>query len=133
MTERSLSLDEALSNIGKGWHPLVKCFYTCAGQTVVVDQVKEKFGGLRIYCRNNTAATKAYLEAIETLSFSICEHCGAPGTARSIIGRRYTLCGRCFAKSHKRAKQEFRRAVWRAKFQKLWNRMIKFVEDITHF
>lgn len=83
------------------------------GVFMVVDQVKEKFGGLRFYFhfeQNPDAVDvdKEYTDEIckeirgavdfaESLSFKICEECGAPGKIRG-GGWVRTLCEPCCVK-----------------------------------
>jgi hypothetical protein len=84
---------------GGGWYRLI---YDLASQLatqeppeadVHVNQVKEKFGGLRFYTRSvlSTAGQQAIEEA-EARSFMICEACGAPGTLQSREGWFRTRC-----------------------------------------
>ena len=71
-----------------------------------VNQVKEKFGGLRFYIdtvidyEEDNATIKKYdalyaiIDKYEAKSFNVCEECGKPG---SFIhnGRAYTRCSEC--------------------------------------
>jgi hypothetical protein len=45
----------------------------------VVGQVKEKFGGLRFYGMGGDDFTSGAISMAESMSFKICETCGAPG------------------------------------------------------
>ena len=50
-------------------------------------QVKEKFGGLRIYLEDKTDETaKAILRRAEESSLRVCEVCGAPGQRMATHG-----------------------------------------------
>jgi hypothetical protein len=57
-----------------------------------VEQVKEKFGGLRFYSNTGNAAIHALIEAAENASGHICEVCGQPGTLRKDRSWIRTLC-----------------------------------------
>lgn len=56
-----------------------------------VEQVKEKFGGLRFYVNHATDPVYALIASAESASFRICEACGAPGRTRG-GGWIRTLC-----------------------------------------
>ncbi|MGQ9951348.1 antitoxin Xre/MbcA/ParS toxin-binding domain-containing protein [Pseudomonas aeruginosa] len=64
---------------------------TGSGQAIA-SQVKEKFGGLRFYCRGGDDYVESVVELVERLSESICELCGAPGRIRERNG---WLSARC--------------------------------------
>lgn len=57
----------------------------------VIQQIKEKFGGLRFYIYGGTDTTGYYIEFAELLSYRTCEVCGAPGERRT-GGWIKTLC-----------------------------------------
>ena len=59
----------------------------------IITQVKEKFGGLRFYVSDATDEVHNYIEFAESMSFRVCEMCGAPGEPRS-DGWTKTLCDR---------------------------------------
>lgn len=78
--------------VEEGWVPLVEGLYAdCIAYDpeLIVQQVKEKFGGLRFYfnlsenCSNEAGeAIYALVEAAEAASYKICEQCGEPGAPR---------------------------------------------------
>ena len=92
--------------VGDGWYDLLE--ETCRRiaavdpeHIVVFDQVKEKFGGLRIYYHLEAGGTGEYDEPIfqiineaEDKSYKICEVCGKPGTPNN-RGWITTLCEEC--------------------------------------
>jgi hypothetical protein len=84
----------ALASVGKGWAPLIHEVFDLIEQkkiTQKVVQVKEKFGGLRIYTDIiNDELEKKVIE-VGNRSFTICEECGAPGQLRGGSWYR-TLC-----------------------------------------
>src|SRR5262245_30694041 len=66
-----------INNVGAGWHPLVRELEAKLlemDQSYILDQIKEKFGGLRYYATNSTtkvdyAAFHALIHAAEGDSF----------------------------------------------------------------
>lgn len=58
---------------------------------VVVQQIKEKFGGLRFYTHGGDDATHGMINLADHLSFGMCEECGNRGERRS-GGWIKTLC-----------------------------------------
>jgi hypothetical protein len=56
-------------------------------------QVKEKFGGLRLYANYNNDSISTLIEAAVVESFYTCEVCGQPGKCR-VGGWIQTLCDR---------------------------------------
>lgn len=89
-----------INNVGAGWHPLVRELEAKLlemDQSYILDQIKEKFGGLRYYATNSTtkvdyAAFHALIHAAEGDSFQICEVCGKQGSLKSVFGWYKTLC-----------------------------------------
>ena len=61
----------------------------------IVVQVKEKFGGLRFYMRNQTEAISSLIEAAEAKSYRVCEVCGQPGATYRDDGWYRTECDSC--------------------------------------
>ena len=64
-----------------------------------VDQVKEKFGGLRFYV-NFAPSNKIrkLIEVAERNSYEICEYCGKKGKLRGDLCWVLTLCDKCYFK-----------------------------------
>lgn len=82
--------------VGPGWRPLVaRAVAAIEAAGYQVEQVKEKFGTLRIYYFGTgvPAADEAERE-----SGHICEACGEPGRMRQRDGWLMTRCDRCFEK-----------------------------------
>ena len=86
-------LKMAKGSVGPGWTHLIEAFFQAkehhtkynprlGWQDVVVIQVKEKFGQLRIYTHTTTPAIDGYIEALESVSVRTCEACGSPGKLR---------------------------------------------------
>ena len=57
-------------------------------------QIKEKFGGLRVYMNSETDEMTKIVDYIEEKSYTICERCGEKGTLRK-EGWMVTLCDLC--------------------------------------
>ena len=84
-----------------GWYELVKktlqeikdIIYP---YSINITQIKQKFGGLRIYYDECPKEKKEQIDNIikkaERESFDICEITGKPGKTRSLNGWRVTLC-----------------------------------------
>lgn len=87
--------------VGKGWIPLIE---DCLDEILLVaeeneddyipfrtSQIKEKFGGLRIYLSSYTPEVEKIVDKYEAKSFKVCEECGKPGEER-YYGWYATLC-----------------------------------------
>lgn len=76
---------------------------TCpAPPQVVAEQVKEKWGGLRLYFSGGDSTACGMIDFAERLSYSFCEVCGTTNNVgRTTKGYITTLCGAC-AKEHDR-------------------------------
>lgn len=93
--------------VGKGWWPIIETL--CANiqshtdwwnknretrpvvEQVVVEQIKEKFGGLRFYYQGGDDQISGMVRMAEAWADHSCEECGAPGKKRS-GGWIRTLC-----------------------------------------
>jgi hypothetical protein len=67
---------------------------TYAGK-IILDQVKEKFGTLRIYYTDNSICpdyVSGVIDFAEHMSVHICEECGKPGKIRGDLSWLKTLC-----------------------------------------
>lgn len=113
----ALNLEQSLSCVGTGWRELLENMYgyftfvyNNYGIFVIVEQVKEKFGGLRVYYSIDTAKQRSGYDvdlihqtvlSIENESFLICEDCGKSGTQKNIFGWIKTLCDDCYKETVK--------------------------------
>ena len=89
---RWMTLKDAQACVGPGWAGLVKeGFDMCLAEGAHINQIKEKWGGLRFYCEIEYEIERL---GIEGRSYAICEECGAPGEIRT-IGWWKTLCDEC--------------------------------------
>src|SRR5690349_6468342 len=62
------------------------------GDQICFDQIKQKFGGLRLYLNHTTPYINGIVDMSECLSLIICELCGNKGSITNINGRIQTLC-----------------------------------------
>lgn len=75
-----------------GWESLAEPIVAAAEAAGVgVDQIKEKFGGLRIYLDNGTDELYKLCDDAERESLKTCQECGQRGTTTT-SGWRLTLC-----------------------------------------
>ena len=98
--------------VGKGWYRIIELLFAHIQshidwnnaraerhpdlhyepiEQVVVEQIKEKFGGLRFYYRGGNDTIAGMVAMAESFAEHTCETCGAPGTRRS-GGWIRTLC-----------------------------------------
>lgn len=96
---------------GDGWLPILEDLFADIDEAAKRDglacfrvvQVKEKFGGLRVYADNGSDATENLIKEAENLAWMTCERCGQAGKLRrSASGWFKTLCDACCKPRHKR-------------------------------
>jgi hypothetical protein len=89
-----------------GWEPIAKQFCTfCANTHLDIDilQIKQKFGGLRIYYQFHDGFDKderveilqGYLLALEAWARHTCQYCGLPGEKKTLGGYMCIICPQC--------------------------------------
>lgn len=91
---------------GEGWYPILdRLFADLAAIAredalkLEVQQVKEKFGGLRVYVRGSTARVQARIAQAEEEAEAACERCGGPSPGIRTHGGWYSnLCDACLKK-----------------------------------
>jgi hypothetical protein len=108
--------------VSEGWWPIIESL--CANiqshtdwwntnrkerpvvEQVVVEQIKEKFGGLRFYYQGGDDTIRGMVRMAESWAGHSCETCGAPGTSG---GRGWikTLCPVHRAEADARYKERF--------------------------
>jgi hypothetical protein len=106
--------------VGEGWWPIIETL--CANiqshtdwwnkhretrpvvEQVEVNQIKEKFGGLRFYYTGGDDQISGMVRMAEAWASHSCETCGAPGTSRS-GGWIKTLCDHHEAERQQRKKE----------------------------
>jgi hypothetical protein len=97
-----------LDHVGPGWHPLLQQLHTdiaALDPGYKVAQVKEKFGGLRVYLTAyRHPDINTLIHAAEAQSQETCEGCGAPGRIRNRVNRVWLqcLCDVCVEKEPER-------------------------------
>lgn len=94
-----------LDAVGPGWEQILRDADAQIAPLAFPDfyytDVKEKFGGLRIYTSYSTPDIDSIIDAAEALSLKTCESCGAPGRARTgKSGWITTECKRCWEEEH---------------------------------
>lgn len=83
---------------GDGWYNILDKLFAKLNKYKDIElmQVKEKFGGLRIYINgvNTKYSDKVYdlIDKAEAKSFKTCEMCGKPGKNQTINNWVYTVC-----------------------------------------
>ena len=87
-------------SVGDGWLPLLEQLFIDLidlGWNRKVAQIKEKFGGARIYIHEGSDEIHKRIDKAEADSYKICEDCGNPGTVGSKNGGYWirTLCTEC--------------------------------------
>lgn len=78
---RYLTEEQAVACVGRGWESLVRRVYNAKagiGTPVGIIQVKEKWGGLRIYTDYYDEQLEPIIMKVGEESTTICETCGAP-------------------------------------------------------
>ena len=78
--------EDAVAAVGKGWEHLVRTVYnarTGIGVPVGIIQVKERYGGLRIYTEYLVNELEDIIRRVGYESLKVCEECGGPGTLAS--------------------------------------------------
>jgi hypothetical protein len=103
-------LPEHYRDVGPGWLAILSALHEKLMEQAPayeVAQVKEKFGGLRVYLHYdvdslNGSRIDELVNAAETMADATCERCGGPGTLRQ-GGWLLTLCDNC-QKEHELAK-----------------------------
>ena len=91
---------------GKGWYPLLEPIYdfvmwynSTHSEPIEFRQIKEKFGGLRVYVNFHIKELDELIDKAERKSFSVCEKCGSEENVTTKPNRPYgwilTLCDNC--------------------------------------
>lgn len=86
---------------GKGWRKLLSEFFEELDkldlpQNFTVDQVKEKFGTLRIYTSCHTEEIYNLIKKYEKMSGKTCEKCGHENAKLRTDGWWVTYCDKCY-------------------------------------
>lgn len=100
---REFSEEDVCTHVGPGWTPILKELFDKLfdlGWDGSFEQVKEKFGGLRVYISNETDGMSDAIADAENKSLRTCESCGAPGQRHPGWGWIRTECHECNEKRH---------------------------------
>lgn len=87
-------IEAVLNGVGEGWRPLVLKLIEdlfILGWNGNLQQIKEKFGGLRFYIGIASDEVHERIRLAEKESYQICDVCGKPGKPRT-DGWVRTLC-----------------------------------------
>lgn len=100
--EKAFGIDLEIED---GWVPIVSDWYTSVQKhkfKVKPSQVKEKFGGLRIYFFKTSGMSDRDVETVnelisvaESIADRTCEVCGRPGSLQRNRSWLKTLCNDC--------------------------------------
>jgi hypothetical protein len=81
---RDFPLEDALNCVGPGWAKIITRLYELYDKHgVAIEQIKEKFGGLRFYISEAPDEVHNAITEAEKESYTICEDCGKPGKIRN--------------------------------------------------
>ncbi len=85
-----------------------------------VVQVKEKFGGLRIYCNYETEYISDVIDEAVEIAYQTCELCGTTNNVdmRLVNGWYSTLCEKCAKSKEEEIKKELEE--WRMKSNEMF-------------
>jgi hypothetical protein len=98
----NISPDLISFDCGEGWKDLLlEALAVLSGTPAKIVQVKEKFGGLRIYADNLTREQDNRLLEIEKKSLRICESCGTKEEVTREGSWIKTFCKTCRIGRHK--------------------------------
>lgn len=64
-------------------------------ENVRFDQIKEKFGGLRVYYSGGDEYIHGVVRMAEEMSYKTCEMCGNMASLKKSVGFVKTLCDKC--------------------------------------
>lgn len=99
---------------GDGWLPILEDLFAKFDEIVRRDkledfqvvQVKEKFGGLRVYVEGGNDEIYELINEAESRAISTCEVCGYAGETHEIDNWYTTLCDCCKKKRRERDKDK---------------------------
>jgi hypothetical protein len=90
--------------VGQGWKQLLFTLLkkiNKINKNIEIVQIKEKFGGLRVYVSSANDKIYDLIYKAENESFNICEHCGSKQNVET-KGKNWisTLCKKCRKEFH---------------------------------
>lgn len=88
------------------WKDLAEWIYEKAPKgkphiSIRIDQIKEKFGGLRFYYSGGDKEISGMTRLAESLSYKICEYCGTTHNVGITKGWICVICKDCYEKSER--------------------------------
>ena len=87
------SVEDLLEQFPPGWREISRALAEVfVRDQIEVFQVKEKFGGLRVYIGSALEEVHRLIDNVEAKSFHVCEVCGASGELRNDLSWVLTLC-----------------------------------------
>ncbi len=99
LERHGLSEPHCFSGVGKGWIPILDDMVkelVSLGWDKDLQQVKEKFGILRVYVGQTTDEMESVIAVAEERSRAVCEQCGAPGELNTSTRHWwFTACDPC--------------------------------------
>lgn len=95
--DQKVPMMTSIKNVGEGWHEIIRALeeqLNLIDPDYTLQQVKEKFGGLRYYASTDQSDTNFHdlIRQAEEKSERTCEVCGEAATTQSIRGWWKTLC-----------------------------------------
>jgi hypothetical protein len=91
-------IDKLNFAVGDGWKGIItglcERLDALGPRRLVITQIKEKFGGLRVYTNRSNDEVSRLIRIAEEAASATCEGCGAPGRNIKLA----TLCDLCRAK-----------------------------------
>ena len=107
--------EQALLSVGPGWAGLINALWDYiqvmreSNETqIVIEQVKEKWGLLRVYGHGTGkfgGDIYAFIQGLEYASRYICESCGKPGSIRHDRPWVITSCNACLSNTELHEKE----------------------------
>lgn len=91
MSELSVCFDFPEFECEEGWHSIIKSVLLCIDRHLrfsperssdnqfSISQIKQKMGGLRIYCVNSNSYIDGVIDLAEIMAYNTCEITGDPG------------------------------------------------------
>lgn len=97
---------------GRGWNSLIEPIFNWIknyndeheDNPIEIQQIKEKFGGLRIYVSHEPEELKRMIIKAEGDSYGICEECGSQKEVGHTVGWIKTVCRKCVEKEVRESK-----------------------------
>lgn len=112
MLDRDAAKKHILETCGAGWLTLVDVLYDNRPDGVVITEVFQKWGGLKVSYDGESEHFEELADNVYKISEHLCEVCGNSGGYTIIDGWETTLCEAHYHASQ--AKQKYRRSDQKA-------------------